>query len=115
MTETELLESRLEIALAEIKHCEEAAQLFPFRAGDHVKHAPTGETWVLACDQNGEYVNPAGWPESVAIARHCRIVKAATDQERLEMLREAANSSGQRASLARHQLDAESPKGPDHD
>ena len=37
-----------------------------FRAGDHVKHAPTGEEWELACDEERGEVMPSGWPMGIA-------------------------------------------------
>jgi len=80
----------------------------PFRAGDHVRHVHIGETWVLACDQNGDEVICAGWPESVAKAEHCTLVRAATDAERLEMLSDCAKLDGLRGSWARRQSRGES-------
>ncbi len=81
-----------------------------FRAGDRVKHAPSGETWILACDEIDGRVLPAGWPETLAQAEHCTLVEAASDEKRLEMLRDVAGgySSGNgvsyRRSVARTQL-----------
>ena len=81
-----------------------------FRAGDAVAHAPSGETWILACDEDNGRVIPCGWPESQAEASDCTLVEAATDEERVEILREAAAATGgysYRRSLARHQLGGE--------
>lgn len=80
-----------------------------FRAADVVKHAPSGETWVLACDQDREYVIAAGWPETMAKAADCTLVTAASDVERLAMLTRASSrspghGSSYRRSLAQHQL-----------
>ncbi len=79
----------------------------PFRAGDKVKHAPSGETWVLACDQVGDEVHPTGWPESIAQAKDCTLVVAATDEERLDKLKSVADQcAGQmRGSRAKRQLE----------
>lgn len=77
------------------------------RCADHVLHRPTGEKWLLACDeQNGEIIC-CGWPETFARASDCDLLKAATDEERLELLREVAKPgrSDTRASRARYQLD----------
>ena len=63
-----------------------AAPAVIFRAGDTVKHGPSGETWTLACDQERDWVMPAGWPESFGRASDCVLVKAASDADRLEML-----------------------------
>lgn len=78
-----------------------------FRAGDDVAHGPTGETWVLACDQDGDSVVCAGWPETIAKVSDCTLVRAASDAERIEMLTRVAKScAGQyRGSLARRQLE----------
>lgn len=75
-----------------------------FKAGDTVKHGPTGETWVLACDQDRREVLPAGWPETVAKAEDCVLVESASDTERLAMLRRVAGSGSYRGSVARLQL-----------
>ena len=82
-----------------------------FRAGDTVTHGPSGETWTLACDQEGEWVMPAGWPESLAKASDCTLLEQASDVDRLEMLRLAAAHSGSsyRSSRARCQLSLERP------
>lgn len=114
LTEMEFLQSRLDAALRDLEFCVAAAQLFPFRAGDIVQHAPSGETWILACDQQGNDVIPAGWPESMARAAHCRLVKAGTDLERVKMLRLAAKSGGQRASWAQTQLEALAATDPEN-
>jgi hypothetical protein len=63
-----------------------------FRAGDHVRHEPSGEEWVLACDMQGDEVIPAGWPESFAKAGDCTVIREATDTERIDMLRQASES-----------------------
>lgn len=61
-----------------------------FRAGDTVKHHPTGETWVLATDEERGEVCWAGWPPGYAKASDCTLVEAATEKERLEMLERVA-------------------------
>ena len=61
-----------------------------FRAGDQVKHGPTGECWLLAFgdteDGTGK-VSPCGWQETLAEASDCTLLKAATDDEADEMRR----------------------------
>lgn len=82
------------------------AQREPFRAGDAVRHRPTGETWLLACDEERGEVVASGWPETIARAVDCERVRVATDEQRLERLREVARSGGgYRAALAARQLD----------
>lgn len=77
-----------------------------FHAGDIVRHIPTGEKWVLACDQDGSHVSWVGWPEGTALASDCSLVKAATHDERIERLRATSQIDGNdhRGRLARHQL-----------
>ena len=82
------------------------------RAGDTVKHLPTGETWVLACDEDDGRVMPAGWPESEARSSDCVLIQSATDMERLEMLRRVAGQTNNygtsyRTSLAKRQFNQE--------
>lgn len=62
-----------------------------FRAGDVVKHEPSGETWSLAVDQFGDEVSPCGWPETIAKASDCTLIKHATDDERSKQLVESSN------------------------
>ena len=57
-----------------------------FRAGDKVRHRPTGETWILAVDQFGDEVFPCGWLESKTDAKHCTLIEAATDEARWKQL-----------------------------
>lgn len=73
--------------------------------------APQVKSGLLACDQDGDDVLPAGWPESSALASDCTLVEAATDDARLEMLNNAAQLQGldRRCRVARHQLAAPSP------
>ena len=56
---------------------------------DHVKHLPTGETWVVAC-VHGDRLSWCGWPEGMADLADCRLVKKATPDERDKLLRELA-------------------------
>lgn len=78
-----------------------------FRAGDHVFHRPSGEKWLLACDEMDGEIICCGWPETFARASDCDLLKAATDEERLKILRAVARIADQtRGSRARHQLSA---------
>lgn len=66
-----------------------------FRAGDYVKHGPTGEEWELACDEERGDVMPSGWPMGIAKAEHCTLIEPATDEKRLAVLNEwAAEGKG---------------------
>jgi hypothetical protein len=81
----------------------------PFRAADVVAHGPSGETWVLACDEFSDSVWPAGYPETRAAATDCTLITPATDAERVDMLTRAAAITGAdyRRRLAAHQLTQE--------
>ena len=78
----------------------------PFRAGDHVHHEPSGENWMLGVDEEDGRVMPCGWPATIADAKHCTLIKAATDGERMQMLCVFAKGgeSDMRACAARRQL-----------
>jgi hypothetical protein len=57
------------------------------RAGDVVKHGPTGETWVLAyADHERGEVSACGWPESIARIEDCEVINAASDAKHEEVL-----------------------------
>lgn len=77
-----------------------------FRAGDHVLHKPSGETWVLACDEERGEVICCGWPESFAKAADCELVDAVSDEYRRELLLRVARSCSDqtRGSRALEQL-----------
>lgn len=77
---------------AQIPGCKVKAHAGPtFRAGDAVKHGPTGETWVVAGIRDG-YLAWVGWPEGRARSEDCTMVQAATDAEHRKMLEELARS-----------------------
>jgi len=71
-----------------------AARVRPFTAGDTVRHAPTKETWILACDEERGEVMPCGWPMCIAKASDCSLVTAAPDEERTVMLKTWAEKQG---------------------
>lgn len=78
----------------------------PFRAGDGVYHAPSGEKWLLAADERDGEVVCAGWPESIAKAPDCILIRRASDEARLYTLKSVAESCGDqmRGSWARRDL-----------
>lgn len=78
-----------------------------FRAGDVVKHEPSGEEWLLATDEGNGLVWTQGWPESLEEVDELSLVEAATDDERLKALRVFATHDGPRGRSARVQLEAE--------
>jgi hypothetical protein len=79
------------------------------RAGDEFEIPSIGETWVAACDEDRGMVYAAGWPCSRIASARCRVITAATDAERIDMLDNviggADNDGDPRPSLARRQRD----------
>lgn len=61
------------------------------RAGDHVKHGPTGETWVVSWAE-GEHMSWSGWPEGQADVKDCTVIKECSDEEHEAALREWADT-----------------------
>lgn len=55
------------------------------RAGDIVRHLPSGESWTVACANDRE-VWACGWPMGYGILDDCRLERAATDEEHRTML-----------------------------
>jgi hypothetical protein len=78
-----------------------------FRAGDCVHHAPTGEDWTLATDEEGGYVNWCGWPDGIARADECTLKQRASDVDRANMLRDVANMREDNGSVSRRALIAQ--------
>ena len=70
----------------------------PLVAGDVVRHGPTGEEWILACDEDRGEVMPCGWPMCIAKAKDCALVKAATEDERAAMLKTWAEKQDSESS-----------------
>ena len=60
------------------------------RAGDHVLHRPTGETWTLAGNPEHGKVQWFGWPEGYAKESDCELQYACTDEEHKQALEEWA-------------------------
>lgn len=61
--------------------------------GDTVFHRPTGETWIVACVQDGR-LSWAGWPEGTAVISDFELVERATPEQREKLLRDMAAMSG---------------------
>lgn len=81
-----------------------------YRAGDVVQHIESGEEWLLACDEWDGRVSACGWPESWNRVEEVALITPATDEARLERLREGAKGRCSRAAAARRALDAEKPR-----
>lgn len=60
---------------------------------DHVRHLPSGETWVVAYVR-GDRLAWCGWPEGEAQLADCVMTKKATRAERIKLLRDLAGGRG---------------------
>jgi hypothetical protein len=71
------------------------------RAGDHVLHGPTGETWLVAwADPATDDLAWLGWPDGIARLSDCTRTKAASDEEHQQTLRSLKKLGGSRAAKA---------------
>ena len=59
------------------------------KTGDHVKHGPTGETWIVAFVEDN-WLHWCGWPEGCANLNDCELIKSASESERLKLLEQMA-------------------------
>ncbi|MGU3476452.1 hypothetical protein [Methylobacterium sp. D48H] len=72
-----------------------------FRAGDVVRHKPSGETWTVAySDPVSNNLAWCGWPDGAARVTDCELVEAATDEQHRGTLREVIKAGGTRAAAA---------------
>jgi hypothetical protein len=85
-----------------------------FRAADIVHHAPSGEDWVLAVDEENGRVQPCGWPPTMADSKDCKLTTPATAEHRIVMLQEWAKEGkgyeherDSRTRAARRQISSE--------
>lgn len=78
-----------------------------FRAGDVVRHVPSGEGWVLAVVE-GDRAMAAGWPLEQVDVGTLELDVAASDEEHVAMLRTVAamSEADPRREAARRQLAA---------
>lgn len=74
--------------------------------GDVVKHGPTGEEWLVAYVL-GQHLAWCGWPSGLALISDCVLVKKATTEERVALLRDLAASEHDGRDRARAVLKAE--------
>lgn len=65
------------------------------RAGDIVRHRPSGEQWQLAYADQGK-VSPCGWPEGVADESDCEVIEACSDGAHIAMLQTWADKGPSR-------------------
>lgn len=71
--------------------------------GDHVKHGPSGEEWLVA-RTNSLHLFPCGWPPTRADLADCTLIKKATPEERLSLLRDLADGQSMHSAWARSVL-----------
>lgn len=70
----------------------------PFRSGDIVLHRPTGEEWVVAYHEpESDDLAWCGWPEGFGKGADCMMVKAATDFECRNLIRQLSGTRLDRA------------------
>lgn len=68
------------------------------RAGDHVRHRPSGETWVVAfADYESGDLAWCGWPEGLARLADCYLVQKASDDEHARIVAQIIDAGGMRA------------------
>jgi len=64
------------------------------RTGDHVKHRPTGETWVVAAVYPTEgKLAWCGWPPGQANIADCELVHECTDDEHFKLVTDLRKSA----------------------
>ena len=64
------------------------------RAGDCVRHRPTGEKWRVAYVR-GDHLAWCGWPPGEALVSDCDILELCSDEEHASALASWANNRGQ--------------------
>ena len=60
-----------------------------FRAGDVVRHRPSGKTCPIGAIRSDGGIGLSGWPEMWADAADCDLVKACSDKSHRATVREA--------------------------
>lgn len=78
---------------------------------DHIRHAPSGEDWVVAYVR-GDRLVCCGWPESMAALADCTLIKKATPAERDKLLADMADCGGSRGAYAIERLRAATSLAP---
>ena len=63
------------------------------RCGDHVRHIPSGEVWVVAWADDKKLC-AAGWPETIVDVDSCVCIKRSTETEHLSAIFDWRKSSG---------------------
>lgn len=60
------------------------------RIGDHIKHKPSKETWVVGAVTGG-HVIPLGWPMGFVAIEDVEVTKEATDEEHWKIVKDLIN------------------------
>jgi len=77
-----------------------------FDTGDHVRHLPSGEEWVVAFVRD-DRLTLCGWPMSSALVSDCELIKKDTPEGRMRLLATMAaysDHSDPRTIYARERL-----------
>lgn len=82
------------------------SKTIPFRAGDTVRHRPSGEEWLVACvcpppsfSTGGDFY-ACGWPATCARSEDCDVLERCSDEEHEDLLRRVSN--GRNDDSSRH-------------
>ena len=72
--------------------------------GDLVLHVPSGETWLVAFCEGGKLC-ACGWPETIADEADCKLVRKASEEQRMSVLSAMSHSQGIRGDYARRVME----------
>lgn len=76
------------------------------RAGDHVRHEPTDEDWIVAyADEENDRLAWCGWPDGTAKLSDCKLLNQCDDDEHALVLESLLDVGGARASRAKCALE----------
>lgn len=81
------------------------------KAGDSVKHLPTGETWTLGYVNDGRFLGWLGWPVGELPINQFELADSCSLHDHVKTLRSMLNSDGKMSAMARVQLFALAKKG----
>ena len=64
------------------------------RAGDHVRHTPSGETWVVrSVEPEQNRLSWCGWPPGTALLSDCELVYSCSDAEHEKLVADLRKST----------------------
>lgn len=77
----------------------------PVKAGDSVRHRPSGESWLVAAvSPNGAELVCCGWPETIAKVGDCEVIERCSEPSREEMIERCKDGNDVRGSWTRELL-----------